>query len=221
MAAASWVAQMPTATTIGQSPEAACRAGAQACSSLAASTVADLFLACGMKQVVHRPALAPDPVEHFDCFLEVFDAGTQRPVGAADVVGLDLERHLVAVTEIVRVDGKADGRDAAVTQIGLDPYRDVGARDHFAPPDHIGFAVDLVGLDAVLADGTPLGVIKAVQNYGAGDMIEIEEKGGNAIIIPFTRDAVPEVDFAGSRIVVTPPEELEGETEPPEGEENG
>ena len=80
---------------------------------------------------------------------------------------------------------------------------------------------DLVGLDAVLADGTPLGVIKAVQNYGAGDMIEIEEKGGNAIIIPFTRDAVPEVDFAGSRIVVTPPEELEGEAEPPEGEENG
>ncbi len=88
-----------------------------------------------------------------------------------------------------------------------------------APDEEEYYYCDLVGLDAVLADGTPLGIVKAVQNYGAGDMIEIEEKeGGSAITIPFSRDAVPKVDLTGGRIVVTPPEWL---LESEEDEKNG
>jgi 16S rRNA processing protein RimM len=48
--------------------------------------------------------------------------------------------------------------------------------------------------------------VKAVHNFGAGDLIEIAPAGGGeALMLPFTDAAVPEVDLKGRRIVVVPP----------------
>jgi 16S rRNA processing protein RimM len=75
-------------------------------------------------------------------------------------------------------------------------------------PDEFYFA-DLVGLAAVRPDGEALGKVIAVHNFGAGDVIEVELAGSlETILVPFTREAVPEVDVAAGRLVVDPPEGL-------------
>jgi 16S rRNA processing protein RimM len=75
--------------------------------------------------------------------------------------------------------------------------------------DEEWYHADLVGLAAVDHGGEKIGVVVAVQNFGAGDLIEVRpDKGGATVLIPFTRDAVPEVDVEGGTIVLTPPEGL-------------
>jgi 16S rRNA processing protein RimM len=73
------------------------------------------------------------------------------------------------------------------------------------------YHADLIGLAAVTPDGTPLGAIVAVHNYGAGDLLEIAPKRGETILVPFTRAVVPEVDLASGRAIVVPTEELPAE----------
>ncbi len=53
-------------------------------------------------------------------------------------------------------------------------------------------------------------------NYGAGDILEIAlEGGGEALLLPFTKAVVPTIDFEAGRIVIEPPEEVEGNTDAP------
>src|SRR4051812_28580101 len=60
--------------------------------------------------------------------------------------------------------------------------------DHSAlPPLEEGeyYHVDLIGLPAFDPHGHPVGQIVAVENYGAGDLLEIEFKDGKRSLIPF------------------------------------
>jgi 16S rRNA processing protein RimM len=71
------------------------------------------------------------------------------------------------------------------------------------------YHTDLIGLEAVDRDGATIGAVVAVQNFGAGDLIEVKPaKGGATVLVPFTRDTVPEVDVEGGRLVLVPPEGL-------------
>jgi 16S rRNA processing protein RimM len=68
---------------------------------------------------------------------------------------------------------------------------------------------DLIGLEVLNADGTPLGVVAAIQNFGAGDLLELSPaSGGPTVLVPFTRDTVPEIDVEGGRLTLVPPEGL-------------
>ncbi len=71
------------------------------------------------------------------------------------------------------------------------------------------YLADLVGMAALDAAGAAVGRVVAVHDYGAGTSLEIERAGGAALIVPFTRAAVPEVDVAAGRLVVVPPAEVE------------
>jgi 16S rRNA processing protein RimM len=65
---------------------------------------------------------------------------------------------------------------------------------------------DLIGLEAVDSDGASIGTICAVQNFGAGDLIEIVPRAGGAtFLLPFTKQFVPVVDIARGRVVIEPP----------------
>ena len=70
------------------------------------------------------------------------------------------------------------------------------------------YHADLIGLTAELRDGTELGAVTAVHNFGAGDVIEVKRKHGGTLDIPFTNTVVPVVDIEGGRIVIEPPEGL-------------
>jgi 16S rRNA processing protein RimM len=68
---------------------------------------------------------------------------------------------------------------------------------------------DLVGLTAQGADRAAIGTVIAVHNFGAGDLLEIRPMdGGATVLMPFTRETVPEVDVESGWLRVVPPEGL-------------
>ena len=104
---------------------------------------------------------------------------------------------------IAKLSGVAD-RERAEAVRGLRLYAPrtvlpaTGDEDEF-------YHADLVGLAALLEDGTRLGSVIAVHDFGAGDMLEIGRDAGQPVLVPFTRAAVPVVDLDGRRVVVAPP----------------
>ena len=80
------------------------------------------------------------------------------------------------------------------------------ARDRLPEPGgDEWYRSDLVGLAAISTDGEALGTIVAVENFGAGDLLEIAPQRGATVYIPFTRDIVPQVDIPGGRVILVPP----------------
>ena len=75
------------------------------------------------------------------------------------------------------------------------------------------YHADLIGLAAVLTDGTPVGAVRAVHDFGAGDTLEIARTEGPPVMVPFTRAIVPSVELAAGRLVVDPPPGLLDEPE--------
>ncbi len=108
---------------------------------------------------------------------------------------------------LARIVGVAD-REAAQALRGVRLYVDRAALPE--PEEAEAFYhADLIGLAAEDAQGEPLGRVAAVENYGAGDFLEIERPEGEALLVPFTQAAVPLVDLEAGRVVVAPPEEVE------------
>ena len=54
------------------------------------------------------------------------------------------------------------------------------------------YYADLLGLPAVSTDGEDLGICVAVDNFGAGDVIEIERPDKKRFMVPMRAEAVPE-----------------------------
>lgn len=76
-------------------------------------------------------------------------------------------------------------------------------------PDDEYYHTDLMGLEVFDTGGTKLGAVKAVQNHGAGDLLEIHGPGlKTTVLLPFTLAAVPTVDLSSGRIIADPPEGL-------------
>lgn len=63
------------------------------------------------------------------------------------------------------------------------------------------YHADLIGLVCVGADGSEIGRVAAVENYGAGDLLDVEAADGKRSLIPF-RPGI--ADFEGDRIVLDP-----------------
>jgi 16S rRNA processing protein RimM len=53
------------------------------------------------------------------------------------------------------------------------------------------YHADLIGLQAASTTGEALGVCVAVENYGAGDILEIERPDGRRFMVPMREEAVP------------------------------
>ena len=106
---------------------------------------------------------------------------------------------------VARLKGISD-RDTAERLTNLRLY--VGRDRLPKPADGEFYHADLIGLAATTADGAPFGTVKAVHNFGAGDLLEIEPAAGGAtVMLPFTEATVPTIDIAGGRVVIAPPEE--------------
>ena len=113
------------------------------------------------------------------------------------------ERRLLSVrdggkTAVARFEG-VDDRSAAEALRGSLVEVDRAV----LPPLEEGeyYHADLIGLPAVDAGGNRVGKVVAVENYGAGDLLEIELEGGKRSLIPF-KDGV--ADLQEGRIVLDP-----------------
>ena len=79
------------------------------------------------------------------------------------------------------------------------------------------YLADLIGLFADSPEGERLGRVKAVHDFGAGDILEIDSGEGRATwYLPFTREAVPEVLIGEGRILAVRPEEVSERDPDPE-----
>jgi 16S rRNA processing protein RimM len=113
-----------------------------------------------------------------------------------------IERRLVAIREgktpVARFAGIAD-RSAAEGLRGSLVEIDRSA----LPPLEEGeyYHADLIGLPAVDREGSVIGIVAAVENYSAGDLLEIELNDGRRSLIPFKSGIA---DLEGGRIVLDP-----------------
>ncbi len=93
----------------------------------------------------------------------------------------------------------------------LDPFRGLllGAPQETLGPlaeDEV-YLHELDGFSVRLADDTPLGLVSAVYELPAGLMIEVQGPK-REFLLPYKKEFVQQVDRAGRRLVVTPPEGL-------------
>lgn len=105
---------------------------------------------------------------------------------------------------IVKIKGVND-RNAAEGLKGQELFID---RDRLPAPDEDEFYhADLIGLSVETIDGEAYGKVKAVHDFGAGDILDIALVGGKAVMLPFTKETVPAIDLTAGKLVVNPPVE--------------
>ena len=125
---------------------------------------------------------------------------------------------VVRVTDkgiVARINGVAD-RNGAETLRGTKLYVERARLPAAAETEF--YHADLIGLRAVAPDGSELGKVVAVQNFGAGDLIELQPASGSATeFIPFENQWVPHVDLAAGTIVINLPNATDEENADQDG----
>lgn len=114
----------------------------------------------------------------------------------------------LALVRAPEIESREDAKALAGTRLYIE-------RSALPEPDEDEFYFeDLVGLEAFAEDGAPAGRVSAVHNFGAGDVLELEDvpgrKGG--AMIAFTRKNVPEIDIAAGRLTIAAAAFAEEET---------
>ena len=94
---------------------------------------------------------------------------------------------------------QALGMKGALLYVPRAAFPDIEDEDDF-------YYSDLIGLEVKTSDGKRAGTVKAVHEFGAGDMLEVQppksaEKQASWFH-PFTKLAVPKVDIKGRRLVI-------------------
>jgi 16S rRNA processing protein RimM len=145
-------------------------------------------------------------VKSFATNLDAFDAYGPLHMEDGRIVEVEAVRAGGSDLAILRFKGVAD-RSAAEALRGLSLSVPRSALPD--PEEDEFYYTDLIGARAEDEAGKVLGTVRAVQNYGAGDMIEILDAEGALQLFPFTREVVPVVDVAAKRLVIRPPQEIE------------
>ena len=104
---------------------------------------------------------------------------------------------------LVTFDGVAD-RSVAEGLRGTLLLAEIADDETTGDPDEF-FDHQLVGLKAVGVDGAAIGVVREVIHAPGQDLLSIEVADGGEALVPFVLEIVPEVDVAGSRVVIDPP----------------
>ena len=133
------------------------------------------------------------------------DIGAYGPLSSEDGAK-HFEVRVVRVTPkgvVARVAGVTD-RNGAEALKGTALYAPRARLPEAADGEY--YYADLAGLRADDEAGNRVGAVVAVQNYGAGDLLEVRLDGQSATeLIPFTDAFVPVVDIPAGRVVVVMP----------------
>lgn len=74
------------------------------------------------------------------------------------------------------------------------------------PSDGSYYYSDLIGLKVFQLDKSEFGIVKAMDHFGAGEVIEITKKDGAEEMFSFDNKTFPEVNIKGGYLVINPPE---------------
>ncbi len=70
------------------------------------------------------------------------------------------------------------------------------------------YIADLIGMRVEHIDGRALGEVKAVHNFGAGDLIDIQPASGPTFLLPFTDEIFPEINLEARLLRADPHEDF-------------
>ncbi len=152
----------------------------------------------GVRGLVRVKPFTQDPMAVADYGLVESKDGTRR----FKIAATGIAKGVV----ICRFDGISD-RDVAEALRGTELYVARTALPDIDEDEEGYYHADLIGLAAEASDGTLFGRVSEVHNFGAGDLLEIVPPDGSAsFLVSFTDENVPEVDIAGGRLTLVPPE---------------
>ncbi len=147
----------------------------------------------GIKGHVCVHSYCETPSDIFDYMPITNAAGTQvfnlKPVGT--VRGL-----LVATVNNITDRNEAEKLAKTELYINRDQLPEVDEDDTF-------YVSDLIGLTIISESNIALGKIVAVENFGAGDILECKAQDYSTFMIPFTDDAIVSVDLEDEQVVIS------------------
>lgn len=109
--------------------------------------------------------------------------------------------HFMVEAEGVRTREQAEALKGTRLYVERDHLPETADEDEF-------YHADLIGLGTVTPSGEAFGTIKAIFDFGAGDMLEILHASGKTVFVPFTKACVPVVQPKAGHVVVDPPVNL-------------
>ncbi|MEM7461807.1 MAG: ribosome maturation factor RimM [Pseudomonadota bacterium] len=95
-------------------------------------------------------------------------------------------------------------REAAEALNGTELFADRSTLPQVEDEDEF-YADDLAGLSVLDQDGNRFGTVRALHDFGAGDIIEIDLTNGGQELFAFTREIFPKVDVGAGNLVIDPP----------------
>jgi len=114
---------------------------------------------------------------------------------------LDIRPHKEMV--VIRFRGIND-RNQAEALNGTELYVERDVLDDEELDEDEYFYADLEGLEARDRDGNSWGIVTAIFDFGAGDILELTKQGKRSQLIPFSEAAVLEIDLDGGSILIDP-----------------
>ena len=151
-------------------------------------TLAAVAGAHGIKGEV-RLKLFGDSAESLAQHKKLYVGGTERKLASVRAAGKGA---------VARFDGVTD-RSAAEQLRGSLVEIDRDALPPLAEGEY--YHADLIGLACIDGEGTAVGTVVAVENFGAGDLLEVEKADGGRSLIPFKPGVAELVE---GRIVLDP-----------------
>ncbi|MBL0374782.1 ribosome maturation factor RimM [Rhizobium sp. KVB221] len=148
----------------------------------------------GLRGEVRVKAFTDEPVE-------IGEYGTLYGLDGRAFEILDIRPHKEMV--VIRFRGVND-RNEAERLNGTELYVERDVLDDEELDEEEYFYADLEGLEARDAEGNSWGVISAIFDFGAGDILELTQQGKRAQLIPFSESSVLEIDFEGGTILIDP-----------------
>ena len=149
----------------------------------------------GIKGEVKLKSFTSDPLS----------IGRYGPLQSSSGKQFEIAKLKAAKDDFIASLKNVNDRNEAETLKGVELFVARGKLPQLKTPE--AYAHDLMGLDVVLENGTTLGKLVGMPNYGAGDLLEVTVDGNSeTVLIPFTNTFVPQNDFASGKIVVVLPE---------------
>ncbi len=169
--------------------------------------VARIGAAHGIRGEVRVKSFTDDPLSF----------GDYGPLMTADGSRtFEVVRARMQKTVVVTKFREIDDRNTAEALNGTDLFIERGRLP--APDEDEFYYEDLAGLEVRSTSGEQLGRIVSVQDFGAGDLLEVRPPRGPSYYVPFTRDFVPTVAVTDGYVVVDLPEDYLSEERSRPGE---
>lgn len=161
----------------------------------------------GIKGEVRITSYTEDPLD-IAAYGPLITSRPERELTISDV----RQAKNVVIARIRGVDDRAAAEKLNGTELFV-------PRDRLPPAEGEDefYHADLIGLEARRMDGTVLGEVVSIPNYGAGDLIQVRNAEDGLLMFPFTREVVPEIHLKEGYLIVHPPAEIEDEEDPGQG----